>query len=56
MHSRCEAKMWAIVPVFGALLLAVAAAHDLGALSGQALALLVLGVLAVEAALVARNG
>ncbi|NLG27665.1 MAG: hypothetical protein GX557_07115 [Chloroflexi bacterium] len=51
------ARRWSgLLMLNGALLLAVAAAHDLGALSGQALALLVLGVLAVEAALVARNG
>jgi len=36
MHSRCEAKMWAIVPVFGALLLAVVSMSGAFAAEGEA--------------------
>ena len=36
MHSRCEAKMWAIVPVFGALLRAVVSMSGAFAAEGEA--------------------
>jgi len=39
----------------GAVLMAVAAAHDLGALEGQALALLLVGVLAAQSVRLVRR-
>lgn len=54
-RGRADGLRYSLLMLNAAILLAVAASADLGALDGQALALLLAGVGAVEAALSARR-